>query len=120
MDWLILILAGLTTCQITETFRHGSIFEPIRAKLESSSEFLNELINCGFCFSHWAGALTFILVLGHYISASFGVTHNIFFCILIYFSCIRLANLLNDGTKFFSRTPKVELKTPDSMEWENE
>ncbi len=39
----VLLLAVLAACQITETFRHGSLFERPRAWLESRGDFFAEI-----------------------------------------------------------------------------
>src|SRR5688572_11973014 len=47
-------LAALAAGQITETVRHGSIFEHFRAWLEASRyHWLRDLFGCGFCLTHW-------------------------------------------------------------------
>ena len=67
--WLIIkfLLAVVLTEAITEIVTKSEIFNPIRAKIFSlgqSNKFfswLHSLLDCGYCFSVWAGALTAIL-----------------------------------------------------------
>lgn len=100
-----IVLLALAACHLTEVFRHGSIFDKVRAKLESINDFCNELVNCGFCFSHWASALVvFCLYVGHKWLESTWVV-NPFILIIVWLTVTRLANLINDITKSISRTP---------------
>jgi len=63
---LLLIFAWtvLASWQAVETFHHGSLFEQLRARLESRRDRISELAGCPFCLSHWTGmalaALSFV------------------------------------------------------------
>lgn len=104
--WLQVIFAVFATCQLAEIVRHGSIFAPLRARIEARGPFWADLIGCGFCFSHWAsGFVTLVLLVGHYIMESGGYPMNPFIIILIWLAVTRGSNLLNDLTKQWSRTP---------------
>jgi hypothetical protein len=66
----LLAVAALAGNQLTETWHHGSLFEDWRDTAEQwsvSDNFfvskLGELLMCPFCFSHWACALTFTVML---------------------------------------------------------
>ena len=104
------MLVALCACQLTEVVRHGSIFAPTRAYLEAKSDFLSKLISCGFCFSHWAAAVSICLLGLHYSWVKVPVVPvDIFYGILLWLAATRVANLLNDFTKPWSRTPTEEL-----------
>lgn len=110
--WLQIVMVLMAACQITETARHGALFQPLRARLESCSAFLNDAINCGFCFSHWAAALAVLLLVGHHLWPITPV--DPFLCTLVWLSATRGANLLNDLTKKWSRTPaRDDVPLPD-------
>jgi len=67
--WLIVkfLLAIILTEALTEIITKSEIFEPLRArvfKLGQANRFfkwMHELLDCGYCFSVWAGALIAIL-----------------------------------------------------------
>lgn len=106
--WLQIVLAAVSACQLTETFRHGSILARFRAWLESRGPFWEELVGCGFCFSHWAAAIAVLLLLGHNLMDSAGFTYNPFLLTLVWLVVIRGANLLNDMTRQWSRSPSAD------------
>ena len=103
--WFQVVLAAVSTCQLTETFRHGAIFSRARAWVESRGQFWDELVNCGFCFSHWAAAIAILLLSGHWLISPLGLAIDPFLAIMVWLTAIRGANLLNDFTKTWSRSP---------------
>lgn len=64
---IILLIATILTEAITEIVTKSEIFEPIRAKIFKLSQnnkffvWLHSLLDCGYCFSVWSGALVAIL-----------------------------------------------------------
>lgn len=106
--WFQLVLVIVSACQLTETFRHGSIFSRLRAWLENRGPFWEGLVTCGFCFSHWAAAIAILLFLLHNLMLAKGYILNPFFLILLWLTAIRGANLLNDLTKKWSRSPSSD------------
>jgi hypothetical protein len=107
---LPLLLLPLASCQLTEVLRHGSIFGWARDAALWADELpwyarvpLTPLraLNCGFCFSHWATVICIGLVFcgepGLWILAGLAAT--------------RVANLINDLTKPWSRTPGTRSAT---------
>lgn len=54
------ILLALATGTITLTVTMSSIFEPVREKLELVP-FFGALVNCGYCFAHWAAVAALLL-----------------------------------------------------------
>lgn len=59
---LILILSAILTEAITELIVKGNILRDFRSFVQSKSNFLNELLGCGYCFSFWAAAVVNLLV----------------------------------------------------------
>lgn len=99
----------MSTWHLTEVFRHGSIFSSLRAWIESRGLFWETLIECGFCTSHWmAGISTFILFLGHLVCAQRGHAINPFLLLMVWLSATRGANVLNDVTKKWNKSPSRE------------
>jgi len=118
VDVWLFVLSSLATCQLAETFRHGSIFSGIRAKIEAQGAMFSEWINCGFCFSHTAAFVITICALFNLAAHSYGYIVNPFNVLIFWLASVRCANLLNDITKPYSRTPSrdglvVEELDPD-------
>lgn len=103
--WLQIVMVLLAACQITEVVRHGALFQSARARIESLGPFFSDAINCGFCFSHWAAALATLLLVGHHLIRPI-LPVDPFLCALVWLSTTRGANLLNDLTRKWSRTPR--------------
>lgn len=113
--WALMALTVATACQITDTFRHGSIFATIRARIEDRGPFLAEWIGCGFCFSHTAGFIAVSLAAGHIYATQQGYVMDPCLFALIWLATTKGSNLLNDVTKSWSRTPGSDLD-PEPME----
>lgn len=103
--WMLFVMTALSTWQIGESFRHGSIFESVRARIESRGDAWAEWVQCGFCFSHAAAALAVFLAGGHVAVTRYGMAFNPFTAVLLWLSAIRTANVLNDVLKPYCRTP---------------
>lgn len=58
------ILAIIFTEAITELVVKSELFEPVRKKLFKSKykvlNYLHKVVDCGYCFSVWAGMITLI------------------------------------------------------------
>lgn len=115
-SWLLIVLASVATCQLTETIRHGSIFAGLRARIEARGPLWSEWIGCGFCFSHSAAAMAVLLIAGHLVLSSRGWIVDPFVLALIWLTAVRGANLLNDLTKTWSRSPSGKDIDVDNVE----
>jgi hypothetical protein len=107
VDLIIVFLAGM---QIVEILHHGSLFAPLRAwaerrkDLETAGETLRswivrkfaQLLYCPFCEAPWACAI-----------AAFGWKWggSVAWLIIFALAASRLANLTNDLTHKWSRSP---------------
>ena len=101
---LIDFLAAILACsQVVEIWNHGSIFATRRAKVSLSDSWIATLLRCMFCLSVWVGWLAALTVLVADLLPDFYalVVRTIFYG----FAISRAANLLNDYSKPFSRTP---------------
>lgn len=100
-DLIILVLA---TGQTIETWHHGSLFEDRRAIIEIWGDgWQKDLLRCMFCLSHWAAA---VIVLWFGLAALLDSPLSWFFRFPVYVLAVtRGAQLLNDVTKGFCRTP---------------
>ena len=101
---LPVLLLPLASCQLVEVLRHGSIFGWLRDAAQAAEQAPKGLrwvltplraLNCPFCFSHWAAAICVGLV--------FCGTPGLI--VLLWLSATRAANLVNDLTKTWNRTP---------------
>jgi uncharacterized membrane protein len=69
--WILIkfLLSIILTEALTEIVTKSEIFFPIRNKIFNIGqnnkffEWLHKLLDCGYCFSVWAGALTALLLL---------------------------------------------------------
>jgi hypothetical protein len=98
-----LVIAALAAWQAIEIWRHGSIFAGLRARLELYHNFWTELLLCPFCLSPWVGLVTIMLVRQQAWYATWP---------MYALAIARLANLGNDFTYHYSRTPKTTFKDP--------
>ena len=112
MSLLNILISALSCWQIVEIVHHGSIFAPLRewaTRVELGTQaphgrevfvlsFLARLIYCPFCLSFWAAVASIVLMLlgspTSWIVAAFAVT--------------RLAQLGNDLTYDWTRSPRYE------------
>ena len=106
VGWLLLIFAWtvLANWQVIETFHHGSLFEQLRARLESRRDRISELAGCPFCLSHWTGLALAAL---SFIYSTWGCPlQPIWFVFPAYvLSVVRVSQWLNDVTATYCRTP---------------
>ena len=106
LDLLLYTAVSALACwQILEIWRHGSIFDRPRAWLEVHEGFFVDLLLCMFCLSNWVGPLC---VAGVFVVA-FGPDnfewHYLIALPFLGLAVARLANLFNDLSRGFSRTP---------------
>jgi len=102
-----IFVAALSAWALTEVIRHGSIFERQRAWLEARGGPIAEWIGCAFCFSHWAALLTSAGTLFVWEDVLWEWT-TLVKLLLVWLCAVRLANLGNDLTHKWCRTPREE------------
>lgn len=116
-DIATLLVAGLATWQIVEVWHHSSLMATWRARTQLWENKLGELLGCPFCLSVWVGLLAATVGLLP-LPAADGVLAGL--CLLLLgaaklvvlgFAVARLANLGNDLTHKWCRTPR---DTPDA------
>ena len=101
-----LLILGLCTWQIVETWHHGSIFAGRRAELEVTDGFVASLLTCMFCLSHWVAGLTTGWYLGVRLLAWQRGPEwlSLVLCLPVYaFAVTRLAQLGHDMTGLLRR-----------------
>lgn len=124
MQPLNLLIAALAVWHVVEVFHHGSVFATVRARLELSERFFARMMLCPFCLSVWAAfvatpfALPRIEPTKHFddqplVWAWYGL-HGFGFMAMVAFAIARLANLGNDLTSEWCRTPGRKGLGPDS------
>lgn len=91
------VIVGLATWQAVEVYHHGSIFADTRARFEAKGGFFADLLACPFCLSVWVG----VLFAGMYMSDYVWLVSPV-----VGLAASRLANLCNDLSRSYNRTPK--------------
>lgn len=106
LDW---IFCALASWQTVETFRHGSIFQPLRRwgneNLGHSNKVIAltaKLVVCPFCLSHWTPWPFLLLCLSDVTLLKLPV---------YVLSITRLTQLANDVFYSFSRSPDAADET---------
>src|SRR5690242_3491560 len=94
-----LIVVGLATMQAVEVFRHSTL-QPVaelRAWMESQDDWLiPELRHCGWCLSIWVALILYLAF------------HMPILCLIVWALAVsRVANMLNDWSYEWNRTPKA-------------
>lgn len=110
---LTFMLAAVANWQAIETFHHGSIFEQLRARLESRRDWISELIGCPFCLSHWTGtafaALSFVYSTWEHLLSPVWLVFPAYVL-----AVIRASQWLNDRTAHYCRTPNRKVTYGDT------
>lgn len=122
-----LLVAALATWQAVEVWHHSSLFTAARARWEARGGFLGDLLGCPWCLSVWVGAAAALLpAAGWWMrvwaerapGATPGSAADLL-CGLMWLpggaawlfahalAVSRLANLGNDLTRRWCRTPKT-------------
>lgn len=102
-----LILLALGTWQTVEIIHHSELLFPLKKALsywdgrDGPLRFLWDLISCPFCLSHW---VAMIFMVGICLPGVGPVVMGWLFIL----SAVRLANLGNDLTWNYNRTPRYE------------
>jgi hypothetical protein len=60
-QWILTGVLSMVVAVISMTTSSAVIFEKVRLKIGSKSQFLNELIRCPYCTSFWV-AIPFVLI----------------------------------------------------------
>jgi hypothetical protein len=110
---LTFMLAAVANWQAIETFHHGSIFEQLRARLESRRDWISELTGCPFCLSHWTGlafaTLSFVYSTWEHLSSPVWLVFPAYVL-----AVIRASQWLNDRTAYYCRTPNRKVTHGDT------
>lgn len=111
-DFTVLTLAALATWEIIEIWRHSSLFQNWRARVDIMQlDFVRELLMCPFCLSPWvAGLILWTLKLAELMQPGFW--QSMITWPIAAFAVARLANLFNDVTHDFCRTPRYDKLDP--------
>lgn len=111
-----LFIAALAVWHVVEVWHHSSLFAGWRAWFEVHDKFLSRLVLCPFCFSMWVAfvampfAMPKIEPTKHFsddpaVWVWYGA-HTAGFMLMCAFAVARLANLGNDLTHSYCRTPR--------------
>lgn len=123
LDALDLLITALATWQAIEVWHHGSIFAGIRARYELEDDFFSRLYQCPFCFSVWlAPFAVFVIILPLRLPGDdWPGACRLVWVMLVFIAKLfvyalavaRLANLGNDLTYKWCRTPRPETELPE-------
>lgn len=103
-----LTVAALATWEAVEVYHHSSLFASVRARAELIENKLGALLSCPFCLSVW---VAFVAVLGVWSSAE-GLGFWTWLALVSFkvfgygLAVARVANLANDLTHHWCRTPR--------------
>ena len=101
MSFTDVLVCSLAVWEAIEIWRHGSITADWRDRVSTWDDgWFRSLLRCSFCLSPWVALLSISMLLCH-----FGV-------IIYALAIARLANLGNDLTYAWCRTPKTDQTLP--------
>lgn len=119
---LELFVAMLATWEIVEIYRHSLLFADRRSKMEARVDKLGDLFQCNFCLAPWVAALCLLILMTEHIPEGNEILDGlrrvtrILRLPLYAFAVARLANLGNDLTHDYCRTPKHDKYLPPWVE----
>lgn len=101
-------LLSLAVWEIIEIWKHGSIFASWRARLEASESRLRDFGQCGFCLAPWIALLVCSLWQWqeYLCQHDYTLPGTAIYLGIVAFAVARLANLGNDISHRWCRTPK--------------
>lgn len=118
MPLIDLLVAILACNQVVEIWNHGSIFATRRAMIAVSDGWFASLLRCMFCLSVWVGWLVALSVLiANLLPDLFALPIRTFGYGL---AISRGANLLNDLTHEWLRTPSTALDSDWDESWDSD
>lgn len=101
-----LVIAALAVWESIEVWRHGSLFASRRASVELREDFIGGVLRCGFCLAPWVSWLAcYVIQFERHLPPQYGW---LFALPVNALAVARLANLGNDMTAAWCRTPKSE------------
>lgn len=97
-----LVVAALAVWQVVEIWHHSALFAPLRARAELLEGKAGELLRCPFCLSVWVGLAVGLVVLLPAVWWAWPAKLAV-----LGFALSRAANLGNDLTRKWCRTPQA-------------
>jgi hypothetical protein len=135
-DLSSLIVAALAVWEVVEIWHHSALFIGARARAEVLDNKLGDLLGCPFCLSVWVALiLTCLLSLAMWLLSTGGaILGTILWAPVFALAVARLANIGNDLTHRFCRTPQddkippveaflsevFDVENPNAMPWAKE
>jgi hypothetical protein len=119
-DLTCLIISALAVWEAIEIWHHSTLFSGIRGWVEAWDNRLGDLLGCPFCLAPWVALVVICLVnISFLFNRSGGTLSSLIGDIavvpVVVLAVARLANIGNDLTHRFSRTP-----APDEHPWEKQ
>jgi len=107
MSFLDLVTCALAVWEIVEIWKHGTIFASWRARVELWENSFGTLLSCGFCLAPWCSWLVLFIAFVPLAENSLWAQLQVGIRLTVYgFAVARLANLGNDLTHKWCRTPR--------------
>lgn len=103
-----LIIAVLATSAIVEVFRHSHLLSEWRVYWNTTPHFCSRLLRCGFCLSYWAAGAVVIGLMGPATAWPQCRASQLAYLVAAALAAARAAQLLNDLTHAWSRSPRRE------------
>ena len=98
---VFIFVLALGTWQTVEVLHHSKLCYDLRIRMEKVGGFMGDVTSCPFCLSHWV-AIFYGIGLG------IPVLNQPIFIWLLLLAAVRLANLGNDLTWSYNRTPRYQ------------
>lgn len=107
----VLVVAPLAVWQIIEIWHHSHLMAGLRARTDLWEGFFGQLVGCPFCLSPWVSLIVVAaLFSGFWLADESGGDQPIVgYCLLspfLAFAVARLANIGNDLSHSYCRTPR--------------
>jgi len=122
-----LLIGALAVWEIVEIWQHSALMAGLRARAELLDGKVGQLLRCGFCLSVWLSFMVVPFVMpthdpvpGDTLSMAWYAIKTAGGMVLIAFAVARLANLGNDLTHGWCRTPKANKMELDAAKDERE
>ena len=118
MSPLNLLIASLAVWEAVEIWRHSALMSSLRARAELLEGKFGQLLKCPFCLSVWLGFLAVPFALDPVVPTKWPSEEpviwtwysirNVGYMLMCALAIARLANLGNDLTHGWCRTPKAD------------
>jgi hypothetical protein len=120
MNIATLLIAALAVWEVLEIWRHSHLFSGPRAYVEALDDWRGYFLRCMFCLAPWTALVVLLAIwLGALTARHWGWLGDLLVLPIYALAVARLANVMNDMTSGFCRTPRADrLELPDDADTE--